>query len=137
MVKKIIVGCFCISSLPGLMSCDQGKQKQNATEQAATEPAAAKDIVPSKMVRIPGGTFQMGTNDPAFPDAQPIHPVHVKEFWMDEHEVTNAEFEKFVKATGYVTVAERKLDPKDYPGVPVKSLVQVQAFFPHPVNVLI
>ena len=89
-------------------------------------------MVASKMVLIPAGTFQMGTNDPAFPDARPVHKVFVKEFWMDEHEVTNAEFESFVKATDYVTVAERKLDPKDYPGVPVESLVPGSGVFSPP-----
>lgn len=89
-------------------------------------------ILPSKMVHIPGGTFNMGSNDPAFPDAQPIHKVQVKEFWMDEHEVTNAEFEKFVNATHYVTIAERELDPKDFPGVPAESLVPGSGVFSPP-----
>jgi formylglycine-generating enzyme required for sulfatase activity len=40
-------------------------------------------------------------------DARPIHRVHVDGFWMDRTEVTNAQFARFVAATGYVTVAER------------------------------
>ncbi len=59
----------------------------------------------SDMVRVPGGAFTMGANDGA-QDEQPIHDVRVNEFWMDRTEVTNAEFEKFVKATGYLTTAE-------------------------------
>jgi len=81
------------------------------------------DTTSSKMIWIPAGRFLMGSDDPAFPDAQPIHEVLVSGFWMDEHEVTNAEFAEFVKATGYITVAERPLDPKDYPGVPKENLV--------------
>ena len=48
-------------------------------------------------------------------DARPIHRVAVHSFWMDETDVTNAEFGRFVQATGYVTVAERPLDPRQFP----------------------
>lgn len=82
------------------------------------------------MVWIAGGEFMMGTND--FPDAKPIHKVSVKGYWMDEHEVTNAQFAAFVKATNYVTIAERPLDPKDYPGVPLENLVPGSAVFVAP-----
>ena len=63
------------------------------------------------MAWIPGGTFLMGTNDKeSFPNERPAHLVQVQGFWMDVHDVTNAEFAKFVEATGYVTTAERKID---------------------------
>jgi formylglycine-generating enzyme required for sulfatase activity len=65
------------------------------------------------------------------PDALPSHLVEVAGFWMDATPVTNAEFERFVKATGYVTVAERKLNPADFPGVPADKLVPGSAVF-HP-----
>ncbi|MGV3686424.1 MAG: formylglycine-generating enzyme family protein [Daejeonella sp.] len=87
------------------------------------------DTVPEKMVWVPGGTFDMGSADPAFPDAQPVHKVTVSGFWMDEHEVTNAEFERFVKATNYQTIAERPLDPADFPGVPLENLVPGSGVF--------
>jgi formylglycine-generating enzyme required for sulfatase activity len=76
------------------------------------------------MVWIPGGEFAMGTDDPrAWPDEGPAHRVYVDGFWMDEHEVTNAEFRRFVAATGYVTTAERPPDLKEIlrqspPGTP-------------------
>ena len=69
------------------------------------------------MVWIPGGEFSMGSNRAdesmcGLPgvtrDALPVHRVHVDGFWMDATEVTNEQFEKFVAATGYVTVAETK-----------------------------
>jgi formylglycine-generating enzyme len=88
--------------------------------------------IEQKMVWIPGGKFQMGSNDPDFPDAHPVHEVEVDGFWMDEHEVTNAEFAMFVKSTGYKTIAERPLDPKDFPGVPVQDLVPGSAVFTPP-----
>ncbi|WP_020469478.1 formylglycine-generating enzyme family protein [Zavarzinella formosa] len=63
------------------------------------------------MVLIPGGEFQMGTaGDQALKNEQPAHMVRVDAFWMDEHEVTNAQFRKFVAATGYVTTAEKAPD---------------------------
>lgn len=81
----------------------------------------------NEMVHIKGGSFTMGSPD--FADAIPLHPVTVHDFWMDAHEVTNAEFTKFVKATNYITVAERKLNPADYPGVPADKLVPGSAVF--------
>lgn len=83
-----------------------------------------------RMVRVEGGVFQMGSPD--FPDAKPIHEVEVSSFYMDEHEVTNAQFQTFVDATGYVTVAERPLDPKDFPGVDTSLLAPGSAVFSTP-----
>ena len=64
------------------------------------------------MVWIAGGDFMMGTDtDPqARPDEKPAHHVHTDGFYMDEHEVTNAQFTAFVNATGYITTAERPID---------------------------
>ena len=63
---------------------------------------------PTGMVWIPGGEFTMGTDsDLGWPDEKPAHRVRVDGFWMDEHDVTNAEFAKFVDATHYVTTAEK------------------------------
>jgi len=63
------------------------------------------------MVRITGGDFLMGgDNDQAREDEYPKHGIRVRDFWMDTHEVTNAEFLKFVNATGYVTIAEQEID---------------------------
>jgi formylglycine-generating enzyme required for sulfatase activity len=67
------------------------------------------------MVWVPGGTFQMG-DARFYPEERPVHRVSVGGFWMDAHTVTNAQFRRFVAATGYVTVAERPLDPGAYPG---------------------
>ena len=109
---------------------------------------------PEGMVWIPGGKFRMGgpseevcrtlsaRADPAKPccpllqqgfgDAQPAHEVEVSGFWMDEAEVTNAQFRKFVEATGYVTVAERKPKAEDFPGVPAEALVAGSLCFQRP-----
>ncbi len=65
----------------------------------------------------------MGSDDERFPDARPVHTVALDGFYMDRYPVTNAQFARFVEATGYVTIAERKPDPKDFPGVPADKLV--------------
>ncbi len=75
------------------------------------EPTSAP---PKAMVWIEGGSFRMGSED-FYPEERPVHTVAVDGFWIDEHEVTVAEFRRFVKATGHVTVAERPLDPAEYP----------------------
>lgn len=74
------------------------------------------------MLWIPGGTFRMGS-DEHYAEEAPAHMVAVDGFWIDRHEVTNRDFAAFVDATGYVTVAERPLDPADYPGAPTENLV--------------
>jgi formylglycine-generating enzyme required for sulfatase activity len=71
----------------------------------------------------------MGCENCGMPDALPVHLVAVEGFWMDRTPVTNAEFTRFVKATGYLTVAERPLDPRDFPGVPRHKLVPGSAVF--------
>jgi formylglycine-generating enzyme len=74
------------------------------------------------MVWIPGGTFLMGSND-FYPEEQPVHRVTVDGFWIDENPVTVAEFGRFVRDTGYVTVAERPLEPATYPDADPDMLV--------------
>ncbi|MEB3322558.1 MAG: formylglycine-generating enzyme family protein [Synechococcaceae cyanobacterium] len=66
------------------------------------------------MVWIPGGVFTMGS-DVHYPEEAPAHRVRVEGFWIDRAPVTNAQFLKFVKATGHVTLAEKPADPADYP----------------------
>ena len=110
------------------------------------DPNLAKDT--SGMVKIPGGIFEMGGDAPAgfenMPntalaqgDELPKHPVQVSGFWMDTHEVTNAQFEAFVKATDYITVAERPVDweelkkqlPPGTPKPPEENLLPASLVF--------
>jgi formylglycine-generating enzyme len=68
---------------------------------------------PNGMVWIPGNTFSQGANDKdqmALPHEKPGHPVEVDGFFIDITEVTNAQFKKFVEATGYITTAEKPVD---------------------------
>ena len=123
------------------------QQKQTAAEKTADSLAhCIADGIPSRaaaisnavnvnqgkddttdMKWIQGGKFLMGADE--FPDSRPMHEVVVDGFYIDEHEVTNAEFARFVVATNYKTVAERPLNPADYPGVPADKLVPGSAVF--------
>jgi len=100
---------------------------------------------PAGMVWIPGGEFSMGSTadteslcgQPGLTrDALPVHRVYVDGFWMDTTEVTNEEFEKFIKATGYITIAERTPTQEEFPHAPPENLVAGSTVFTptlHPV----
>jgi sulfatase modifying factor 1 len=101
----------------------------------------APATVPAGMAWIPGGEFSMGAKEDssmngvgmqATVDSRPIHRVYVDGFWMDKTDVTNAQFSRFVKATKYVTVAERKPRAEDFPGAPPENLVAGSVVFSPP-----
>jgi formylglycine-generating enzyme required for sulfatase activity len=71
-------------------------------------------------------------DDEAYREEGPAHVVTVDGFWIDTHEVTNAQFAKFVKETGYVTVAERVPNPDEIPGAPPEMLKPGSATFTPP-----
>jgi len=79
------------------------------------------DNATSGMCHIPGGEFLMGS-DRHYPEEGPAHRVRVGAFWMDATTVTNAQFAQFIADTGYVTVAQRPLDPAMYPGAAPQQL---------------
>jgi formylglycine-generating enzyme required for sulfatase activity len=127
----------------------------NPSERPATDTAFQPTVensikptgpTPEGMVWIPGGEFSMGSTDPTVDticggrepmhDARPIHRVYVDGFWMDRTEVTNEQWEKFVKATGYVTIAERTPTKEEFPTAPPENLVAGSTVFtptPRPV----
>jgi formylglycine-generating enzyme required for sulfatase activity len=107
---------------------------------APTLPAVVQAPAPAPegMVWIPGGEFSMGCRvegealcclPGVTRDALPIHRVHVDPFWMDATEVTNAQFQAFVAATGYVTVAETKPTQAEFPTAPPENLVAGSTVF--------
>ena len=133
------------------MTCDMGILAAKAGRGTAAEsaqPASSQSVRPTStasvqqnsatppgpepegMVWIPGGEFWMGADE--FPDAQPWHRVYLDGFWMDKTEVTNEQFEKFVQATKYVTVAERIPRAEDFPGAPPENLVAGSVVFSPP-----
>ncbi|WP_395244528.1 formylglycine-generating enzyme family protein [Agromyces sp. MMS24-K17] len=79
-------------------------------------------VAPTRMVRLAGGAFRMGSAEYSA-DETPVHERIVDPFEIDLHPVTNEQFAAFVDATGYVTVAERPLEPADFPGVDPAELV--------------
>jgi formylglycine-generating enzyme required for sulfatase activity len=90
------------------------------------------------MVWVPGGEFSMGSTVESeslcgLPgitrDALPVHRVSLDGFWMDATELTNEEFEKFVNATGYITVAEQTPTAEEFPGAPPENLVAGSTVF--------
>ena len=100
-----------------------------------TAPVGATPPHPSA-VWVPGGMFAMGS-DRHYPEEAPAHRVRVDGFVIARFPVTNAEFAEFAATTGYVTVAERPLDPADYPGAPAENLAPGSMVFtptPGPVD---
>lgn len=81
------------------------------------EAPALAPTVTDGMRRLAGGGFRMGSTR-FYPEEAPCREVEVAPFWIDTGPVTNRQFAAFVRETGYVTVAERPLDPRDYPGAP-------------------
>jgi len=109
-----------------------------------TSSAAAQRVrvtAPAEMVWMPGGEFAMGavvngrgSCEMAMPsnDAEPIHRVRVDGFWMDKTVVTNEQFEKFVRATGYITIAEHAPTKEEFPTAPSENLVAGSVVFSPP-----
>lgn len=93
------------------------------------EPSVSED----GLVWIPGKTFTMGS-DKHYTEEAPAHPVEVDGFWIDETPVTNRQFIEFVKATGYVTLAEKTPDPTDYPGALPHMLKAGSLMFDPPIR---
>jgi len=131
----LLLGIF---ATPSTMASSYAPTQSN--KQAAQGPA------PAGMVWIPGGEFSMGSEDPStdaicgghehMRDARPIHRVYVDGFWMDKTEVTNEQFGKFVKATGYKTVAEIAPTQAEFPTAPKENLVAGATVFTPTPNVV-
>jgi formylglycine-generating enzyme len=142
-MRTLSTACL-LAAIICTVGCDRPPTDEHSTHQTpTTEPRRhedtkgavrintdpAPDPAPEGMVWVPGGTFWMGCEGCGMPDALPVHLVSVDGFWMDRSPVTNAEFQQFVAATTYVTVAERPLDPRKFPGVPKDMLVPGSAVF--------
>ena len=126
MTTRSVVVAVC--TLVGIEAAAKSPAKSPGTTGRFTptieRPASPPGPAPERMVWIPGGEFSMGAADPRgaseggpdpLADARPIHRVRVDGFWMDRTEVTNAQFAAFVRATGYVTVAERTPTRRGFP----------------------
>lgn len=109
----LLIAAIVVTVLP-----EKDSSSYDKTGKGGDDAAAVNDFQWSTngMVWIPGGTFIMG-NEQGNPDERPAHEVTLDGFWMDIHEVTNDQFAEFVKATGYVTFAERQPDFSDIEGL--------------------
>lgn len=115
-----------------LMVACSSKKESSSVGNANTAKTVGDRDVPENMVYVPAGDYNMGgTSKQADPDEYPKHEVKVGGFYMDVHEVTNTQFNEFVKETGYITVAERPVDWEEFkdqlpPGTPkpADSLLQ-------------
>jgi formylglycine-generating enzyme required for sulfatase activity len=120
---------------------EEVKSPFRPTVENATPPPGE---APDGMVWIPGGEFSMGSVDcetskcspDTVADAMPVIRVYVDGFWADKTEVTNAQFAKFVEATGYRTIAEIAPTPEEFPGAPPENLIAGSIVFqPAPAEV--
>ncbi len=134
---KIRIALFLAVSRALVISSPAGEDG----EFSPTIPGAAKPPgpAPEGMVWIPGGEFSMGADGEVggksccspgtVSDSTPIHRVAVDGFWMDATEVTNAQFSKFVEATGYRTIAEIAPTKEEFPTAPPENLVAGSVVF--------
>lgn len=130
-----IVSCLAAASALGAASLfAPARAAPAAKRQTARSVAPSNAVPPSGMTFVPTGRFTMGSASAMFPDAKPLHTVALDGFFMDRCLVTNAQFARFVHATGYVTVAERRPDPKLFPGVPGEKLVSGSVVFVPPAH---
>jgi formylglycine-generating enzyme len=146
---------LCLGILAGCHRVADSTPRQTNASASSTGASSTNGVGnPPGMVWIAGAEFWMGgppsgavtelrarlkEGEPVcnglmsgFTDCEPAHKVRVDGFWIDATEVTNDEFERFVRATRYVTVAERKLDPAQFPGADPALLVPGSVVFTPP-----
>src|SRR6266540_6883979 len=136
-MRGLVVACLCI--------CVAVVHAETSESSAFAPTIPNKNSPPGKapegMVWIPGGEFSMGASTSghgteempmASNDSEPVHRVYVDGFWMDATPVTNEQFEKFVKATGYVTIAERTPTKEQFPTAPEENLIAGSVVFTPP-----
>ena len=134
-----IVGVLMLSLV--ILSPVRGMET-NAFALTIESKAKPPSPTPKGMVWIPGGEFSMGSTGKAtgksccsvcseatVADCLPVHRIFVDGFWIDATDVTNDEFEKFIKATGYVTIAERVPTKEEFPNAPAENLVAGSVVF--------
>jgi formylglycine-generating enzyme required for sulfatase activity len=102
-----------------LSACDKAEEAD--ADAALAQVTVARTCVPiaDDVIKVDGGSFAMGSD--FLPEEGRIRQTRVDDFWIDVHEVTNRQFAEFVAATGYVTMAEKPVDPALF-GVPVDQI---------------
>ena len=110
--KKILLAA-AIVLVPGSLLLGARDWLQSQPAEPAQPPKPIELSIEAGMVKLPGGPFWMGTANTSgisseFDDAQPLHEVRLRPFWLDQRLVTNRDFEKFVQHTGYETQAQQR-----------------------------
>jgi sulfatase modifying factor 1 len=116
----------------GVSAAKRGAPITLADASLRSNNVSAPSLPPSGMVRIPGGEFWMGSDEPMFQDARPWHRVNLDAYFIDITLVTNEQFAQFIKATHYVTIAEQRPRAEDFPGAPPGNLVAGSVVFSPP-----
>ena len=137
---RALTVCASASLLMTVYLFKPGSAATQHTSDSRSSQAAASHCLPVKTVLnnagkvaheqilIRGGEFVMGRND-TYLEERPQRRAAVEDYYIDSHEVTNAQFRAFVEATNYITTAERTPDPAAYPDIPVDKLVAGSASF--------
>ncbi len=130
---------FLTALLPHLMSIILRILLFLAILQPSLAEQPSKETPPEGMVFIPGGTYKRGeerkiSTRSTYLEEQPAHEVTISAFFLDKTEVTNAQFKKFVDATGYQTQAERGFSREDFPNAPADQLVGGALIFTPPTH---
>jgi len=108
--KLIWTSAASVMGLALLGAC--GDKSDDAAREVAAQSRSCPKLADTP-VKLAGGTFAMGEDD-VYAEEGPVRETRVAGFWIDPHEVTNRQFAAFVKATNYVTVAEKPVDPKQF-----------------------
>lgn len=107
----VFMACGCSHDSPSVPTATENRETGESTDSDGHPAGSETATPPPGMVWIEGGEFTMGSEDEMSRfNERPVHQVEVTRFWIDVTPVTNAQFQKFVDATGYVTIAERKPD---------------------------
>ena len=127
----VFVGAIIGASATGVVERNEPKAEVGSCDAYSGLPS--EDGQTTGMKFIPAGSFAMGSERHQ-PEERFIHSASVDGFWIDRHEVTNAQFKRFVEATGHVTLAERPVDPKSHPDWSKAMLVPGSVVFVTPKN---
>jgi formylglycine-generating enzyme required for sulfatase activity len=128
-VGAVFAGAMIGASAAGIVKKNEPKAEVGIC--AAYSGLPSEDGETAGMMFVPAGTFAMGSERHQ-PEERFTHVVRMEGFWIDRHEVTNAQFEKFVEATGYVTLAERGVDLKTQPNTSKELFVPGSVVFKPP-----
>lgn len=115
---RVLLWSLTSVAAAGLLAACGGKD--DPADKAVAAAARRCPAIADTPVKLAGGTFLMGEED-VYAEEGPVRETRVGPFWIDPHEVTNRQFAAFVAATGHVTVAEKPVDPAQFP-VPAEQV---------------